>query len=76
MNINEKLNGEWKPIDTAPKDGTKFLATDGFGNYLALSFYEWFNEDEGDPCWCSHHGDYCSSPPEPTHWTELIELLK
>ncbi len=54
----------WKPIETAPKDGSEvLLASEGSQE---MDFYRW-NAAMGE--WL----DRCSDPPHdaPTHWMKL-----
>lgn len=56
----------WLPIESAPKDGTHFLAFQRGGN---PDHYEcWWHED-----WprSSYWTDVADSEPEPTHWRPL-----
>ena len=62
----------WQPIETAPRDGTWFLAYEpgsGCGAHYACSFH---GEDEFlGTMWFSDCGQYVTSSPEPTHWQPL-----
>ena len=67
---------EWQPIETAPRDGTEILMTNG----VDVSSGQWFSEyggtydQEGAP-----NGDGCDAGwmdwsggiPDPTHWMPL-----
>lgn len=44
--VIEEMLGEWKPIETAPKDGTKIILAK-YGYVKGGSFAEW--PKEGDP---------------------------
>jgi len=58
----------WQPIETAPKDGTKFLAYEGRAENKR---YEcWWQEDFSN--W-SGWQDWWDSEPEPTHWQPLTK---
>ena len=68
---------EWKPIETAPKDGTEIIGYNG----ETVRSYAWIDYPD-DVChvgWCyagySRGGglDYLHNVPdsEPTHWTEF-----
>lgn len=58
---------EWQPIETAPKDMTRVLLTDG--RYVSVgSFYlEWDKESDID----CEYGDCCHATWSPTHWQPL-----
>ena len=61
----------WKPIETAPKDGTRVLLSNANGTWMG-EFKEQFKDDRP---WFSvllnhwHMSPYCST--EPTHWQPL-----
>ncbi len=59
--------GEWRPIETCPRDGTDFLAMDEGGDMYRCAF-----EIAGDEAYFSVR---CGQPvvysPEPTHWQPL-----
>lgn len=66
----------WQSMDTAPTDGTKFVATNGrltFTTY-ALKYYEKFPHEEGGPIyksrWTAEDGSSVW-PWNPTRWTPL-----
>ena len=62
---------DWQPIETAPKDGTKFLAYEGGAEN---KHYEcWWQDDFSN--W-SGWQDWWDSEPEPTHWMPLPEPPK
>lgn len=59
---------QWQPIETAPKDGSYFIASDGYKVCVAQVFNK-------EVCWI---GDYCicqgwPTPPftKITHWMPL-----
>lgn len=54
---------EWQPIETAPKDGTKILAFNKWGEYGVA---EWV---ESQQCWFAGYDDFTA----PTHWMPLPE---
>jgi hypothetical protein len=56
----------WQPIETAPKDGTSFLAANGM--WITVGFWHRsFN------VWACNAPVYSRYPPgeEPTHWQPL-----
>lgn len=65
---------EWQPIETAPKDETRVLCTDG----TAIAFC-WFgeiydyNKKEYVNCWAAENWGYDgdSGPIDATHWMPL-----
>ena len=67
---------EWKPIETAPKDGTSILVYDKVDNEMTTMTYLnsgtigwWFLCVEGNSC--DESADFT-----PTHWMELPEAPK
>lgn len=54
----------WQPIETAPKDGTAFLAWRGIERG---PFQCWWNDDGREAYWM----DYADTEPNPTHWQPL-----
>lgn len=58
---------EWQPMETAPTDGTRFLAYDP--RFQPHFFECWANLDCGEYYWM----DDMDSEPEPTHWRPLPE---
>lgn len=60
----EPAFGDWRDIDSAPKDGTRVLThRQGFAESMAVA---WWHESELE--WVAVHGSYW---PEPTHWMPL-----
>ena len=62
----------WRPIETAPKDGTRILAY-GKGPY---GHVEWFTSqwDKSQSCWVSEPNEateYNYEDCHPTHWMPL-----
>lgn len=62
---------EWRPIETAPRDGTEILATDGENRFITAYL----------PSQCSGFGSIHSccgyyKDLEPTHWMRLPEMPK
>ncbi len=80
---------EWKPIDTAPKDGTKVLIWNSVYDFCPIAwwgekdgddsiFYGWNFEGGHSPC-CSCEDDFIGWNEDidegfmPTHWMPLPE---
>lgn len=67
---------EWKTMETAPKDGTELLVTDGRHNFAVVRWYQssdvvdvagWYISDwHNDPIWLRGN-------PYMTHWMPLPE---
>lgn len=58
---------DWKPIDTAPQDGTKFLAYEGNDE---SQFYICWYENQFSTNWAGWQTVW-DDEPEPTHWCDL-----
>ena len=75
--------GEWQPIETAPKDGTKILAhcqplDIETGKPMSFSYTNvvWWRRDKfKDSFWHWRHA-LNDSAAEPTHWMPLPEPPK
>jgi len=70
---------EWQTIDTAPKDGSKFIGFDGVRPFLCYStkhYVKWPHEEGGPTFRDGWSGDYydCISPEDPTHWMPLPSM--
>lgn len=64
--IENRHREEWKTIDTAPRDGTRFMAFEKSDEY---SRYEcWWQDDFGH--WEGWQNDW-DNEPNPTHWKPL-----
>lgn len=67
-------NASWRPIETAPKDGSKFIATDGCDVYMCAwhapseTMGHWHNPDDGSPL-AQMFDEW-----KPTNWMPLPEL--
>lgn len=59
---------EWQTIDSAPKDGSKFLAFEK-GIFFSCWWYK-------SPCWEQYWMDNGDTEPEPTHWMPLPDAPK
>lgn len=57
---------EWKPIETAPKDGTKFLSYEKAWNEYIVCYW-----DRSSFMAISIDQFGCNEPVEPTHWMPL-----
>lgn len=81
--------GEWKGIDSAPKDGTEIILMKA-GRVSSGSWVEWSETEshydstgnyigrttvEEGASWCSYDGGFCEDD-EPTHWMPLPEPPK
>lgn len=53
----------WRPMDSAPKDGTRFLALQGDRHFDCW----WKDAGYGEAYW----QDDADSEPDPTHWRPL-----
>jgi hypothetical protein len=66
---------EWEPIETAPKDGTPFLATDGryyevLNQPPGCELGVWAETRPGSGVWSGS----CVRNIDPTHWMPLPPL--
>lgn len=67
---------EWQPIETAPKDGTAFVGSNGKYAYRTMlgRYYVKWPHEEGGPTyaekWNKETGDSVY-PWKPTHWMPL-----
>jgi hypothetical protein len=85
--LSEPGMGGWKPIDSAPRDGTAVLVMrdiwpgtksghaeecNGHNTYVAMW---WGNENDGAGAWVCYMDAVCDPhcPIEPTHWMPLPE---
>lgn len=59
---------QWLPIESAPKDGTRFLAYEN-GDTYGASIYAL--DEYGAPYWQSYCGQSVTYRPDPTHWMPL-----
>ena len=64
----DSLVSKCQPIDTAPKDGTRFIAYDSNGDVYACL------RSEDNTMWIT--GDYDCPESYPTYWLPLPELPK
>lgn len=61
---------EWRPIDTAPKDGSHVMLGDAPEQYVCEGYYE----EDGDRGWYmanTHWTDAYDGRVYPTHWQPL-----
>ena len=56
------IEDQWKPIETAPKDGTEIIVYDRHGNFVPWVY--WDDEDEKG-VWMSNFIRWAGHP---THW--------
>ena len=61
-----RLEDEWQPIETAPKDGTHFLAYEPCGDMYRAAYHQ-------DGYIMAFGGQPVVDTPEPTHWMPLLE---
>ena len=62
---------DWRPIDTAPKDGTSVLVywTDGMTDgYASIAFYDDGISGEDSIGWWSYRNSVGQEQVAPTHW--------
>lgn len=75
---------EWRPIETAPKDGKCVLVSNG--RYVEKAWWNtdpriWDSEDDNRPCWTVfepedyYYAIHLDDDP-PTHWMPLPEPPK
>jgi len=69
----EKAKDGWRPIETAPKDGsTILLAERTWGGNLVVTPGRWFEDEQGWWEHGSHPTDYADQRIDhPTHWMPL-----
>ena len=59
------LLNPWRPIETAPKDGTWFVARGPDGTYARIS---WGRNRHGELAWCSINYWWLEQERKFTHW--------
>ncbi len=62
----------WQPIETAPKDGTNVLTSDGRHEFsVAVAAFRTFHPNaEGPKCWRTYHGHKL----QPAYWMPVPPL--
>ena len=76
------MSENWKPIETAPRDGThvmlgykaKSSRSKSYPYHKAWSAPGWFDKENGN--WWNtgeHHTDYHAEPIYPSHWQPYPE---
>lgn len=55
---------EWKPIETAPKDGTIIIAA--FGDWSGCQFVRWGEDEDHNEAW--FHTDWSSEASSLYEW--------
>jgi Protein of unknown function (DUF551) len=63
---------EWQPIETAPKDGTWFIAAASNADWMKPRIVRFYDEYDRFPM----HDDMRPWSVAPTHWMPLPELPK
>lgn len=69
----------WKPIETAPKDGTDILLLDKYENppFVVVGFWGTSTEDNGVVQWRVRWDHTAlTNVYDPTYWTEIPEMPK
>jgi len=71
--MSTKDESPWKPIETAPTDGTAILCFDPTGYHIQVYVVCWDHylaEHGDDSGWVEASGEYCHTW-NPTHWMPL-----
>jgi len=72
-----ELEAKWQPIETAPKDGTGFLAFERISNkHYTISVCVWENGSEGEGPYMVLFHQEKNIPVVPTHWVPLPDAPK
>ncbi len=67
--LDNEIDGGWKPIETAPKDGSEILFTNG-KEYLVV-YYDDYDGFTGGLYGSYHEVSEYSRLPDATHWMPL-----
>ena len=67
---------DWRPIETAPKDGTSVLvAWKDWRSVDIVSWYQAVDTDDGQPGWMLRRGHFrlgsVGADPEPSFWMPI-----
>jgi hypothetical protein len=63
------MHPDWMAIQSAPKDGTKIMATGRFYSPITIFWGTYHPNAKGEPCW---RVDGSRHKFAPTHWTPLM----
>ena len=66
----DKAISEWRPMDTAPKDGTWILVLVN-GLPFVANWLKWSANGKEHSAWCLSNHEDLIMPHEPTHWAHI-----